>query len=130
MTPQNHVRIQRGGGGGGGGGQGVWTPLENYKNIGFLSNTCPDPLKITKVVVWSNPAFNVGSSSARQRNAILTGILLAGHRPANSGVWILPPLIKLKKKCCQSWTPSVKTFWIRAWTMTYFSYERHQMMFT
>ena len=37
-----HVRIQRG-------GQGVRTPLENYKNIGFLSNTGPDPLKITKL---------------------------------------------------------------------------------
>ena len=24
-------------------------PPENYKNIGFLSNTGPDPLKITKV---------------------------------------------------------------------------------
>ena len=32
-------------GGGGGGGQGVKTPLKNHKNIGFLSNTCPDPLK-------------------------------------------------------------------------------------
>ena len=38
----NHVRIQRG-------GQGVRTPLENYKNIGFLSNTGPDPLRITKL---------------------------------------------------------------------------------
>ena len=27
------------------GGQGVRTSLENYKNIGFLSNTSPDPLK-------------------------------------------------------------------------------------
>ena len=35
---------------GGGGGQGVRTPpLENYKNIGFLSNTGPVPLKITKL---------------------------------------------------------------------------------
>ena len=29
----------------GSGGQGVRTSLENYKNIGFLSNTGPDPLK-------------------------------------------------------------------------------------
>ena len=36
----------------GGGGQGVRTPLqENYKNIGFLSNTGPDPLKITKLPI-------------------------------------------------------------------------------
>ena len=35
----------------GGGGQGVRTPLENYKNIGFLRNTGPDPLKITKLPI-------------------------------------------------------------------------------
>ena len=29
----------------GGGGQGVWTPLKNHNNIGFLNNTGPDPLK-------------------------------------------------------------------------------------
>ena len=53
------------------GGQGVWTPpppLKNHKNIEFLSNTGPDPLQISKT---TKPAFNVGSSSARQRNAIL-----------------------------------------------------------
>ena len=33
----------------GGGRQGVWTPMKNYNNIGFLSNTGPDPLKITKL---------------------------------------------------------------------------------
>ena len=37
-----------GGGGGGGGGAGLsGRPLENYEKIGFLSNTAPDPLKIT-----------------------------------------------------------------------------------
>ena len=40
----SHGRIQRGG------GQYVRTPLlKNHKNIGFLSNTGPDPLKITKL---------------------------------------------------------------------------------
>ena len=36
---------------GGGGGQGFQTPppLKNHKNIGFLSNTGPDPLTITKL---------------------------------------------------------------------------------
>ena len=57
-----HARIQRGGG-----GRGSGSPLENHKNIGFLSNTCPDPLKNHKA---TKPAFNVGPSSARQRNAI------------------------------------------------------------
>ena len=37
-----HVRIQRL-------GQGVRTHLKNRKNIGFLSNTGPDPLQITKL---------------------------------------------------------------------------------
>ena len=41
-----------------GGGQGVWTPLKNHKNIGFSSNTGPDPLKITKKA--TEPTFNVG----------------------------------------------------------------------
>ena len=45
----------------GGGGQGVRTPLKNHKNIGFRSNTGPDPLKNHKV---TKPAFNVRSSSA------------------------------------------------------------------
>ena len=34
--------------GGGGGGRGPY-PLKNYKNIGFLCNTDPDPLKMTKL---------------------------------------------------------------------------------
>ena len=35
---------------GGGGGGEVWTtPLKNKKNIGFLCNTGPDPLKVTKL---------------------------------------------------------------------------------
>ena len=49
------------------GGQGVRTPLKNHKNIGFLSNTGSDPLKNHKA---TKPAFNVGPSSVRQRNAI------------------------------------------------------------
>ena len=38
-----HARIQRGLGSGSG------PPLKNHKNIGFSSNTGPDPLKITKL---------------------------------------------------------------------------------
>ena len=59
------VRIQRGGGGG---GRGSGPPLENNKTIGFLSNTGPDPLKITGKA--TKPAFNAEPSSANQRNAI------------------------------------------------------------
>ena len=55
---------------GGGGGQGVRTPpppLQNHKNLGFLSNTGPDPLKNHKA---TKPEFNVGPSSACQQNTI------------------------------------------------------------
>ena len=41
--------------------------VKNHKNIGFLSNTGPDPLKNCKA---AKPAYNVGQSSARLRNAI------------------------------------------------------------
>ena len=58
-----HVRIQKGGGAGG----RTPTPLKYHKNIGFLSNTGPDPLKNNKA---TKPAFNVVPPSARQRNAI------------------------------------------------------------
>ena len=40
-----------------GGGHGVRTPLKNHKNIGFLSNTSPDPLKNHKA---TKPAFSLG----------------------------------------------------------------------
>ena len=49
------------------GGQGVWTPLENHKNIGFLGNTGPDPQINHKA---TKPAFNFGPLSACQQNAI------------------------------------------------------------
>ena len=45
--------------------QRVWTPLENLKNIRFLSNTSPDSLKNHK---YTKPAFNVGPPSVRQFN--------------------------------------------------------------
>ena len=50
------------------GRQGVHPPpLKNHKSIGFLSNTGLDPLKKHKN---TKPAFNVGQTSARQRNTI------------------------------------------------------------
>ena len=68
MSP--HARIQRGWGGTG--VQTIPPPLENHKDIGFLSNTVPDHLKNHKA---TKPAFNVGPLSARQRN----GVSLAGR---------------------------------------------------
>ena len=55
---RSHARIQRGDR-----GYGPPPHLKNHKNIEFLSNTGPDPLKFSKT---TKPAFNVGSSSARQ----------------------------------------------------------------
>ena len=51
----------------GGGGAGVLTPSEKAQNTGFLSKTGPDRVKNHKA---TKPAFNVGPSSARKRNAI------------------------------------------------------------
>ena len=59
--------FMRGSRGGGGGGRGSGPHLKNYKNIGFVSITGPDPLKIHKA---TKPAFNAGPSSTRKRNAI------------------------------------------------------------
>ena len=44
----NVMRESRGGGGAGG-LDFPTPPLENHKNIGFLNNTAPGPLKITKL---------------------------------------------------------------------------------
>ena len=54
------------GGSRGGGARGP-DPPEKSQNKGFLSNTSPDSLENHKA---TKPAFNVGPSSARQRNAI------------------------------------------------------------
>ena len=59
----HHGRIQRGGGGRGPDPR----PPEKSQKYMFLSNTGPDPLKNHKA---TKPAFNVGPSSAHQRNAI------------------------------------------------------------
>ena len=112
-----HVRIQRGH------ESGPPPPLKNHKNIGFLCNTGPDPLKNHK---GTKPAFNVVPASARHRNAIS----MAFRWWADGGPFIavfgysIPPSTKKKKnqtkqskkkKRYQIWTPSDKTFWIRAW---------------
>ena len=57
-------------------------PLRNKKSIGSLSNTGQDPLKNHKA---TEPAFNVGPSSARQRKAIYDDGL-----PAFSAIFELP----------------------------------------
>ena len=66
------AKIMRGSKGGGGQGD-LPPPLKNHKNIGFLSNTGPDPLKNKKKKqkkTTTKPVFHVGPSSACQRYAI------------------------------------------------------------
>ena len=60
-----HARIQRGG------GQGVRTPMKNHKNLGFLSNTGPDLLKITKL-----PSASIQCWASKMP---FNGVLLAGQ---------------------------------------------------
>ena len=95
-----------------GGGTGSGPPLENYKNIGFLSNTGPDPLKITKLSSQHSMfGHHRPASETPFKWHFAGGQLMARY----NGIWILPTLIKLKKTH-QSGVPSDKTFWIRAWT--------------
>ena len=89
------------------GGQRVRTPSEKSQNIGFSSNTGPDPLKNHKA---TKPAFNVGSLSARQQNVIL----MAFRWWANDGPLIVfrstsPHYLKTHTQKRQIWTPSSKT---------------------
>ena len=84
------------------GGTGGPDPLGNVKNIGFLCNTDPDPLKITNL-----SSEHSGPPSACQQNAIL----MAFRWRADVG-----PLLTIlgsslpkkkqnkKKKHWQSWT--------------------------
>ena len=90
--------------------QGVRTPLyppeKSQKNIRFLSNTGPDPLKSHKA---TKSAFNVGPTSARQRNAISIKWRIDGGPMMAQLQWYLDLLSSHKKqekgkKRCQSST--------------------------
>ena len=85
-----HGRIQRG-------NRRSGPPEKNTQKYRVFSNTDPDPLKVTKLP---------------SQHSILNGVLQF-YRPAYSDIWIISPLIHLKKNG-QSLTPSYKTFWIRA----------------
>ena len=112
-----------------GGNRGSGSPLKNHKNMGFLSNTGPDPLKNHKA---TKSAFNFEPLSAHQRNTILNGISLVGRWwPELIVVFVLDPLSPLKppphppppkknkKKTHQCWTPSDKTLWICPWCIAF-----------
>ena len=78
-------------------------PLKNKKKLGFLSNPGKDPLKNHKA---TKPAFNVGPSWIMALKGIWPAFVVFGSP--------LPHQLtkEKKKKCCQSCTPSDKTFWI------------------
>ena len=96
-------------------GSGPPPPLKNHKNIWFFSNSGPDPLNNHKA---TEPTFNVGPSSARQRNAILMAFRWqADDCPLTVVSGSSRPLINLKKttkKKLSKLDPSDKIFWIRA----------------
>ena len=99
-----HVRIQRETG-------GPDPPFKNHKNIGFLSNTGPDPLKSQSYKASIQCWAIIGPPAKRNLN----GVTLAGRYdgPLLMLFGSSSPLIK------KSWTPSGKTFWIRAWHQYY-----------
>ena len=102
-----HVRIQRGGQGS---GPPLPPPLKNHKFIGFPSNTGPDPLKITKLPSRHSTVgqYQPASETPFQWRFVCRPII--GHF-----WWSLEPRSP-KKSFYQSWIPSDKTFWIRAWS--------------
>ena len=74
----------------GSGSPSIHTPLKTHKNIGFPSNT--ENHKATK------PAFNVGPSSARQRNGIKLIVAFGSSLPSLTKIKVVkvrPPLTKL-----------------------------------
>ena len=77
-------------------------PLNNHKTIGVFSNTGPESLKKNHKAAKS--AFNVGSSTAHQRNAI--EMFLSPHNQ-------LRKCSKLEKKLSKL-DPTDKTYRIRA----------------
>ena len=91
------------------GGQGVLNPPKNHKNIGFSSNTGPDPLKNcsyqASIQCWATIAI-LCRYALRADDGPLIVVLLDPPAPNQK---------KKKKKRRRSWTPSNKTFWIRTW---------------
>ena len=83
-----HLRIQRGD------RRFGPPPLKNHKIYGFLAIQVRIPSKIAA----AKPAFNVGHSSACQRNAILWRFAGGPMVARLKWTWILPPLINFKKK--------------------------------
>ena len=97
-----HQIVHGGGSRGGDRVSGPPPPLKNHKNIGFPTNIDPDPLKITKL-------------NQSQHSMVGHNISMPGNAISMAFRWGVNPLSHhQQKKNSQSWTPSAKTFWIRA----------------
>ena len=88
---------------------GSGTPLENYKNIGFLSNTGPVPLKITNLPSQYSMLGHHQPASETPFKWRFAGRPLMARL-----LWYLDPSSphqtkKRRKKRCQSWSLSDKT---------------------
>ena len=92
------------------GNRGSRPPLKNHKNIGFRSNTGPDPLKIAKL-----PSQNSMLGHHRHASKAPFKWHFASRRIIARLKWYLAPSSPDQpKKGCQSWTPSDKTGRIQA----------------
>ena len=104
---------------------GVRTPLRNKRNIGFLNNTGPDPLKITKL-----PSQHSIFGHHRPASEMPFKWRFAGGSMVARLLWYLDPLSHHQLKNSQIWTPSEKTFWIRACIRPSFIQVDHYKMLT
>ena len=114
-----HGQIQRGG------DRGSGTRLKNHKNIGFPSNIDPDRLKITKLPSQHSMVGHYQHASETPFQGRSAGW------PTFSGISILcipssPPPPHPKKTQC--WTPSDKTFWIRACSVNNTKYSTYKVL--
>ena len=75
-----------------GGDRGSGPPLENYKNIGFLSNIGPDPLKITKLPIQHSMLGHHRPARDTPFKCVNSGI---SHQTKKKVVKVGPTLTKL-----------------------------------
>ena len=121
LSSVHNVQIQRGGGGGGGRGPDPPPPLKNHKNIGFLRNTGPDPLKNHNPAIIQFWAI-IGTPEKRHLKwCFAGGLMIAGSLVVVFGS-SLPSTTNKKQKSQGCWTPSDKTFWIHAWHVLNYSF--------
>ena len=89
LTKIKHARIQSGG------DRGSGPPLKNHKNVGFFSNTGPDPIKFTNLPSQhSMLGRHQHASETPFKRRFAGGPMMA----AFSGLSILSPLINKRKK--------------------------------